>query len=118
MTAYLDQPIYYPDSERFGTFSCENSARHDLSVQELLQSVAQMAMKAHGDTLLVWSVCLRNLTRRHYAATGERVAGPGWQSSFSVRAADGATHEDLAGSRIFDPRSWMRTYSLYLISQR
>jgi hypothetical protein len=55
VTAYLDQPIYYPDSRRYGTFSLENSARHDLSGQEVLQSVAQMAMKAHGDTLLVWN---------------------------------------------------------------
>ncbi len=54
VTAYLDQPIYYPDSERYGTFSVENSARRDLSAQETLQSVTQMAMKAHGDTLLVW----------------------------------------------------------------
>jgi hypothetical protein len=54
VAAYLDQPIYYPDSERYGTFSFENTARHNLSLEELLQSVAQMAMKAHGDTLLVW----------------------------------------------------------------
>ena len=56
VTAYLDKPIYYPDSKRYGTFSSDNSARHELSPQELLQSVAQMAMKAHGDTLLVRSV--------------------------------------------------------------
>jgi tetratricopeptide (TPR) repeat protein len=54
VTAYLDQPIYYPDSERYGTFWWDRSARHDLSQREVLQSVAQMAMKAHGDTLLVW----------------------------------------------------------------
>jgi hypothetical protein len=53
VTAYLDQPMYYPDSGRYGTFSLENAARRDLSEQELLQSVARMAMKAHGDTLLV-----------------------------------------------------------------
>jgi hypothetical protein len=55
MTAYLDRPVYYPDSERYGTFAFESSSRHDLSVTELLQSVAQMAGKTHGDTLLVWS---------------------------------------------------------------
>jgi tetratricopeptide (TPR) repeat protein len=54
VTAYLDQPIYYLDSERYGTFSCETSARHDLSGQELLQSVLQMVVKAHGDTLLIF----------------------------------------------------------------
>jgi hypothetical protein len=54
VTAYLDQPIYYPDSRRYGTSSLENTARRDLSDQELLQSVAQMAMNAHGDTLLVF----------------------------------------------------------------
>ncbi len=54
VTAYLDQPIYYPDSERSGTYWWERSARHDLSFPEVLQSVAQMAMKAHGDTLLIW----------------------------------------------------------------
>jgi hypothetical protein len=53
VAAYLDRPIYYPDSGRYGTFSLDNTARHDLSVQELMQSVTQMAMKAHGDTLLV-----------------------------------------------------------------
>jgi len=55
VTAYLDQPIYYPDSERYGTFPIENTTRRNLSGPELLQSVAQMAMKAHGDTLLVRS---------------------------------------------------------------
>jgi hypothetical protein len=54
VTAYLDQPIYYPDSARYGTFSLDNTARRDLSPPELVQSVAQMAMKAHGDTLLIW----------------------------------------------------------------
>jgi hypothetical protein len=54
VTAYLDRPIYYPDSERYGTFWWERSARHDLSLPEVLQSVAQMATKAHGDTLLIW----------------------------------------------------------------
>jgi hypothetical protein len=54
VTAYLDRPIYYPDSERFGTFSCEDSARHNPSTTEVLRSVVQMAMKTHGDTLLVW----------------------------------------------------------------
>jgi TPR repeat protein len=53
VTAYLDRPIYYPDSQRYGTFWWDKSARHDLSPAELMQSVAQMAMKAHGDTLLV-----------------------------------------------------------------
>jgi hypothetical protein len=55
VAAYLDRPIYYPDSERDGTFSLENTARHDLSRQELMRSVAQMALEAHGDTLLVWN---------------------------------------------------------------
>ncbi len=53
VTAYLDQPIYYPDSRRFGTYSCETTARQEPSKQELLQSAAQMAMKADSDTLLV-----------------------------------------------------------------
>jgi hypothetical protein len=54
VTAYLDRPMYYPDSGRYGTFSLENTARHDLSDQELMRSVARMAMKAHADTLLVF----------------------------------------------------------------
>jgi hypothetical protein len=54
VTAYLDQPMYYPDSGRYGTFSLENTARHNLSGPEVLQSAAQMARKADGDTLLVF----------------------------------------------------------------
>jgi len=54
VTAYLDRPIYYPDSERYGTYTLENTTRHDLTPPELVQSVAQMAMKAQGDTLLIW----------------------------------------------------------------
>jgi hypothetical protein len=53
VTAYLDQPIYYPDSGRFGTYSCETTARHNLSKNEFLLSAAQMAMKTNSDTLLV-----------------------------------------------------------------
>ncbi len=75
VAAYLDQPIYYPDSGRYGTFSFENTARHDLSLQELMQSVAQMAMKAHGDTLLV--------TYGQFTFTHDGIAEPlrsGWLS--------------------------------------
>jgi len=53
VTAYLDQRIYYPECERYGTFAFENSGRHNLSGQELLRSAARMAMNARGDTLLV-----------------------------------------------------------------
>jgi hypothetical protein len=116
VTAYLDQPMYYPDSGRYGTFSLENTARHDLSMQELMQSVAQMAMKAHGDTLLVWNGRLamsrdgitQPLESAWLSLEGSfcSLSGPptGPRMKISYLASGGAITDEQ--------------YSLYLISQR
>ena len=53
VTAYLNRPIYYPDSSRSGTYPYETSARGDLFLQEVMSRTAQLAMKAHQDALLV-----------------------------------------------------------------
>jgi hypothetical protein len=55
VTAYLDRPIYYPDSARYGTFPCESSARRDLSEREVLSQTAQLARTEHADILLILS---------------------------------------------------------------
>ncbi len=116
MTAYLDKPIYYPESERYGTFSVENSARHDLSVPEVLQSVAQMAMKAHGDTLLVWYGLLTipdNGTTQ--PLTSAWLSLDGSKDSRSGRA----TEQRIKISRLvaFQKVIADEDYSLYLISK-
>ena len=117
VTAYLDQPIYYPDSKRFGTFSCENSARHDLSPQELLQSVAQMAMKAHGDTLLVKS---GRLTISHDGITQDLKSawlGPdGSVLSVSTPPPEPCIRMSLL--MVYRTAIVDEAYSLYLISQQ
>jgi hypothetical protein len=116
VTAYLDQPIYYPDSGRYGTFSLENTARHDLSEPELLQSVAQMAMKAHGDTLLVYN---GRLTVSHDGIRQQLrsawLSPDGSLSSLSGPPTEQRMKMSLlaGGGAITDEQ-----YSLYLISQQ
>jgi hypothetical protein len=116
VTAYLDQPIYYLDSKRYGTFSLENTARHDLSVPELLQSVAQMAMKTHGDTLLVLA---GQLTVSHGGMT--QPLGSAWLSpdgSFYSQSRP-PTEQRIKMSLVVDFRAPTvdEGYSLYLITQ-
>jgi hypothetical protein len=117
VTAYLDQPIYYPDSERYGTFSCENSARHDLSAQELLQSVAQMAIKAHGDTLLV----MPHSFIYSHNGTAQMVKSA-WLSSeggtYSLSRTPTEPRMKMSLLAEFRPVIADEEYSLYLISQR
>jgi hypothetical protein len=55
VTAYLDRPIYYPDSAREGTFQCETTANRDLSGNEVLSGMAQLARTEYVDVLLVFS---------------------------------------------------------------
>jgi hypothetical protein len=116
VTAYLDQPIYYPDSGRYGTFSFENTARHDLSPQELLQSVAQMAVKAHGDTLLVRSV---SFTMSHAGIT--QPLRSAWLSpNGSLCTLSAPPPEDFMKISLladFRAPTVDEEYSLYLISQ-
>ena len=117
VTAYLDKPIYYPDSKRYGTFSSDNSARHELSPQELLQSVAQMAMKAHGDTLLVKS---GRLTISHDGITQDLKSawlGPdGSVLSVSTPPPEPCIRMSLL--MVYRTAIVDEAYSLYLISQQ
>ncbi len=117
VTAYLDRPIYYPDSERFGTYSCENSARHNLSTAEVLQSVAQMAMKTHGDTLLVWYGLLtvsdngitQPLTSAWLSLDGSKYPRPRRPTEQRIKISQLVAFQKV----IVD-----EDYSLYLISQQ
>jgi hypothetical protein len=118
VTAYLDQPVYYPDSGRYGTFSLENTARHDLSGPEVLQSVAQMTTKAHGDTLLI----LKGWLRRYTADGVEHVLRSAWLSpegSLSFLSKP-TTEPRMKISLLVSFRNVIvdEDYSLYLISQQ
>jgi hypothetical protein len=53
LAAYLDRPIYYPDTARYGTFIYETTTPHDLSTPQALVRVAQLATTAQGDVLFV-----------------------------------------------------------------
>ncbi len=118
VTAYLDQPIYYPDSERFGTFSCETSARHDLSAQELLQSVAQMALKAHGDTILIWWGRLK-ISPDGIMQQPLTIAWLGPDGSLhSLSGPPTEQRKKMSLLAEFRPVIADEEYSLYLISQR
>ena len=55
VTAYLNRPIYYPDSARFGTFTRETSASRDLPIQEVMSRVAQLARAEHADVLFLYA---------------------------------------------------------------
>jgi hypothetical protein len=117
VTAYLDRPIYYPDSERYGTFSVENSARHSLSTPEVLQSVVQMAMKAHGDTLLVWygllttsdSGSTQPLTSAWLSLDGSNDSRSGRPTEQRIKISQLVAFQKVIADE---------DYSLYLISQR
>ncbi|MGD0058244.1 MAG: hypothetical protein ABSD58_02385 [Verrucomicrobiia bacterium] len=117
VTAYLDRPIYYPDSERYGTFSVENSARHSLSTPEVLQSVVQMAMKAHGDTLLVWYGLLTTsdngstqpLTSAWLSLDGSKDSRSGRPTEQRIKISQLVAFQKVIADE---------DYSLYLISQR
>ncbi len=117
VAAYLDRPIYYPDSKRSGTFWWERSARHDLSGQEVLRSVAQMATKAQGDMLLVYRGWFRirddGITQDLKSAW---LSADGSASSLSKPP----TEPRLKISLLADFRTVIvdEDYSLYLISQQ
>lgn len=55
MTAYLDRPIYYPDSARYGTFYRETTAKRKFSTAELMYRVAQLVRTEQRDILFVCS---------------------------------------------------------------
>jgi hypothetical protein len=116
VTAYLDQRIYYPECERYGTFTFENSGRHNLSGQELLRSAAQMAMKARGDTLLVCKGWLM--------ISQEGVAQPlrsAWLSpdGLTSSVSKPPTEACMKISQLvnFGPMIVDESYSIYLISK-
>ena len=117
VTAYLDQPIYYPESRRYGTFVFENSARHNLSGQELLRSTAQMAMRTPGDTLLVCKGWL--MTIQDGSAQPLRSA---WLSpdGLTSSALMPPTEPCMKMSQLVDfgPMIVDESYSIYLIRQR
>ena len=116
VTAYLDRPIYYPDSERYGTFWWDRTGRHDLSAQEALQSVMQMAMKTHGDTLLVWYGLLtvsdnditQPLTSAWLSLDGSKYPRPGWPTEQRIKISQLVAFQKVIADE---------DYSLYLISQ-
>jgi hypothetical protein len=116
VTAYLDRPIYYPDSGRYGTFSLQNTARRDLSDQELMQSVAQMTMNAHGDTLLVLKGWLSTADDSITQEVGRVWLGPDG-SFYSLPGSPTEPRMQMSLLVDFRPVIVDEEYSLYLISQ-
>jgi hypothetical protein len=53
VTAYLNRPIYYPDSARYGTYHRESDIRPELTIQEVTRQVFQLAQKEHTDALVL-----------------------------------------------------------------
>jgi hypothetical protein len=118
VTAYLDRPIYYADSERYGTFWWDRSAQHDVGLRELLQSVAQMTMKAHGNTLLVWRGGINTISddgsKQVLRIAWLNPDGSLWRPSMPP------TEPLLEISQLANFRTAIvdEEYSLYMISQR
>jgi len=53
VAAYLDRRIWYPDSERSGTYYDERGAKHAMAFRELLQKVFVVAQAERSDVLLL-----------------------------------------------------------------
>jgi hypothetical protein len=68
LTAYLDRPIYYLGSRRYGTFSRETNTTSVLSLPNVLRQVATFATAARGDALLV--------LKGHLTASEGGISGP------------------------------------------
>jgi hypothetical protein len=53
VAAYLNRPIYYPDSARYGTYYHENGSRREIPTPELARRVFQLAQTEHTDALFL-----------------------------------------------------------------
>ena len=59
LSGFLDRKIYYPESDRFGSFIIWANTRKEVSPRELLEKVRELITQRKRDILLVMNYRLR-----------------------------------------------------------
>jgi hypothetical protein len=77
LSAYLDKPIYYLQSSRFGTYADQSRRLEELSARQVVKQTIQFAQREHTDVVLVLAYLTLELQSGGSALTSARVSADG-----------------------------------------